>query len=408
MPVSPRVFISYSHESPEHKNRVLAFASRLVREGVDATLDQWEREDPPGGWPLWMEQHIAHSDFVILVCTDIYCRRVEMPLEQQAGAGVFWEANLIRNRLYSSKGVDKRFLPAHFGEANPDQIPEMLHGRSSYQIDTPEGYIALYRRLTGQPEVERPELGQIVVLPSISSTRDQVQADESEVTLSAPASFTKLHPLVRFHASEFRSLRYDQPTLIRFDNYLSVPVKICWIDYEGNCDWSNVGTLEPGGSRLMQSYVTHPFIAATAEGQTIALFEPGPDPGIAAVTNELVAEAGILDTTPYIKLQAMARFDESQFRSEPAEELTWVRFDNYLREPVSVYWLDFDGKRQPSGVIDPGRSAQVQVSVGYPWVVTKAEGDSAGQALALFVASDEPGIAEITEKLAARIRHQGA
>jgi len=48
----PKVFISYSHDSPEHADKVLAFANKLRSEGIDAVLDQYE-ESPPEGWPMW-------------------------------------------------------------------------------------------------------------------------------------------------------------------------------------------------------------------------------------------------------------------------------------------------------------------------------------------------------------------
>lgn len=37
----PRVFISYSHDSPEHKRWVIEFATTIRGRGVDAILDQW-------------------------------------------------------------------------------------------------------------------------------------------------------------------------------------------------------------------------------------------------------------------------------------------------------------------------------------------------------------------------------
>jgi hypothetical protein len=35
----PKVFISYSHDSPEHRDRVLVLSKRLQEEGVDCTID---------------------------------------------------------------------------------------------------------------------------------------------------------------------------------------------------------------------------------------------------------------------------------------------------------------------------------------------------------------------------------
>jgi hypothetical protein len=36
----PTVFISYSHDSTEHSDRVLALSDRLRAEGVDAMIDR--------------------------------------------------------------------------------------------------------------------------------------------------------------------------------------------------------------------------------------------------------------------------------------------------------------------------------------------------------------------------------
>jgi hypothetical protein len=49
---SPAVFISYSHDSPEHEAEVLALANRLREDGNDAVLDQY-LSFPPEGWDLW-------------------------------------------------------------------------------------------------------------------------------------------------------------------------------------------------------------------------------------------------------------------------------------------------------------------------------------------------------------------
>jgi len=38
----PKVFISYSHDSLEHKQWVHKVAVRLRESGIDAILDQWD------------------------------------------------------------------------------------------------------------------------------------------------------------------------------------------------------------------------------------------------------------------------------------------------------------------------------------------------------------------------------
>ena len=68
---TPKVFISYSHDSQEHKKWVLDLATRLRNNGVDAIIDQWELR-PGDDLPHFMETHLADSDYVVMVC----CRSI--------------------------------------------------------------------------------------------------------------------------------------------------------------------------------------------------------------------------------------------------------------------------------------------------------------------------------------------
>jgi len=40
--LTPKLFVSYSHDSQPHKDWVLQLATRLVKNGVDVILDQWD------------------------------------------------------------------------------------------------------------------------------------------------------------------------------------------------------------------------------------------------------------------------------------------------------------------------------------------------------------------------------
>ena len=54
---NPKVFISYSHDSADHEDRILQLTNRLRREGIDALIDQYQPA-PPTGWPMWMDREI--------------------------------------------------------------------------------------------------------------------------------------------------------------------------------------------------------------------------------------------------------------------------------------------------------------------------------------------------------------
>jgi TIR domain-containing protein len=95
------LFTSYSHDSPEHEQHVLALSDRLRKDGIDANLDQYEQA-PPDGWPFWMENQVRDSRFVLVVSSATYLRRVERREEPSKGHGVVWESNIIYNIKYGA------------------------------------------------------------------------------------------------------------------------------------------------------------------------------------------------------------------------------------------------------------------------------------------------------------------
>ena len=119
----PKVFISYSHDSPAHADRVLALANRLRAEGVEAILDQFEEFGPPEGWPQWMMTHLRTADFVLMVCTEHYYARVMGFEKPGTGQGVRWEGKLILQYLYEADTINQRFLPCSLGIGNRSTFP---------------------------------------------------------------------------------------------------------------------------------------------------------------------------------------------------------------------------------------------------------------------------------------------
>src|SRR5436305_14829781 len=90
----PKVFISYSWDSPEHLDRVLELSDRLRADGIDCILDQYEVA-PPEGWQRWMERQIEEADFVLVICTARYLRRVKGEEKPDVENGVRWESVIM-------------------------------------------------------------------------------------------------------------------------------------------------------------------------------------------------------------------------------------------------------------------------------------------------------------------------
>jgi hypothetical protein len=173
-------FISYSHDSPEHSDRVLAFANKLRSLGVDVEIDQYHSR-PEEGWPQWCEVQLRpeNSKFVLLICTRAYRDRVENKIPADEGRGVYWEGGIINQYIYNAK-AGGRFIPVLLGDESSESVPIRLQGLTEFRIKTfdlgDSGFEALYRELTGQPAVVKPTLGAKVPLGERTLSAPQVAA----------------------------------------------------------------------------------------------------------------------------------------------------------------------------------------------------------------------------------------
>jgi hypothetical protein len=156
-----RVFISYSHDSTEHQQRVLALAERLRKDGVDAQLDQYVAGTPRKGWPRWMEDQLDWAQFVLVICTGTYQRRFLGREEPGKGKGADWEGSLITLELYHARSDTSKFVPVLFDPEDNRFIPGQLSGHTHYLLNSEDNYAKLYDFLTGQAGVVPGELGKL-------------------------------------------------------------------------------------------------------------------------------------------------------------------------------------------------------------------------------------------------------
>jgi hypothetical protein len=153
---APSVFISYSHDSPEHKAWVLRLAADLRERGVDATLDQWDLA-PGQDVAAFMQRGILDSDRVILVCSSVYVRKAE------AGTGgVGFERLIVTGEVVQN--IDTRkFIPLVRANSSEPRIPRFLGPRLYIDFNDEAVYEAkreeLLRELLGAPATVKPRLG---------------------------------------------------------------------------------------------------------------------------------------------------------------------------------------------------------------------------------------------------------
>lgn len=96
----PRVFISYSWDSAAHKAWVKQLAKRLADDGAVVILDQWEVA-LGDQLPQFMEQSVETADYVLMICTPGYKRRVD---SRSGGGG--YEGHIITAKAFG--GHDPR------------------------------------------------------------------------------------------------------------------------------------------------------------------------------------------------------------------------------------------------------------------------------------------------------------
>lgn len=152
----PKVFISYSWDSPEHRAWVTQLAMMLRQNGIEVILDQWHvrlGEDLAN----FMARSVRESDRVLMICTETYVQKA-----QQRQGGVGYEQMLVTAQIMREVGTAK-FIPIVRQTAQPRQLPDELAGRLYVDLsDGPEQHENLLRLIRDlhNLNVPLPPLGQ--------------------------------------------------------------------------------------------------------------------------------------------------------------------------------------------------------------------------------------------------------
>jgi hypothetical protein len=153
---APRLFISYSHDDQAHKDWVLMLATRLVANGVDVLLDQWDMR-LGSDLPRFMETGLSGADRVLAVCSTAY---VDKSNRGQGGVG--YEKMVLTGQLMRDITAD-RIIPVIRNNASSDVLPTFLLSRLYVDFRAEEVFEARYAELLRDihdlPVAPRPPLG---------------------------------------------------------------------------------------------------------------------------------------------------------------------------------------------------------------------------------------------------------
>ncbi|MEO6725098.1 MAG: TIR domain-containing protein, partial [Blastocatellia bacterium] len=188
----PKVFISYSHDTREHRLRVYDLLKKLRADGVLCVTDH-TMISPPEGWRAWMQDQIKEAHFTLVVCTETYCRRAERKEKPGVGLGATWEAALITDEIYRNTTRNERFIPVVFDKEDVAHIPSQLGQVSYYRVDLDDGYELLLRHLTNQPLFEEtPVAEKMRELPPINRKIEPAKLKYDSNSLPSPTNATRV------------------------------------------------------------------------------------------------------------------------------------------------------------------------------------------------------------------------
>ena len=175
----PKVFISYSHDSPEHKRWVLELGAKLRHNGVDVVLDRWDLT-PGDNFTQFMEAGVRDLDWVLVICTDNYVRKAN---DRKGGVG--YEVQIVTAQLVENLGIDK-FIPIIRHASGQEKTPTFLGGRVyiDFTDDSQfnEKFNDLLHKLYEVPVEKKPPLGESL-FAQLSSGQGASSSEETDTQL---------------------------------------------------------------------------------------------------------------------------------------------------------------------------------------------------------------------------------
>ena len=154
--MEPKVFISYSHDSDEHKNWVLQLATRLRSNGVDVVLDSWNTR-LGSDLASFMERGLSRSQRIICVCSEEYVKKAN---DGKGGAG--YEKQIMTAELIEDQNTEW-IVPLIVNNTSKKKVPTFLGARKYISFEDvllyENKYEELLRDLLDEPILPIPPIG---------------------------------------------------------------------------------------------------------------------------------------------------------------------------------------------------------------------------------------------------------
>ncbi len=126
----PRVFVSYSHTSPDHDKWVEALATFLRENGIDARLDIWHLRHGMD-LPQFMTNELILAERVVLVSDERYAEKADGRV-----GGVGWETMIVQGDMMQQPPQSTKYLVIVRSEDMERGLPRYL--RSKFALQWPQ------------------------------------------------------------------------------------------------------------------------------------------------------------------------------------------------------------------------------------------------------------------------------
>lgn len=273
----PRVFVSYSWDTEEHKKRVRQLATQLREHGIDARLDAWHLKGRT--IPSFMNSEVRNADFILAVCSPGYRQKVHAAEDGDRSTGSGWEMEVITGLQFNDNR--NKTVPVLMSGAWAEAAPDFLLSYPYFDLSSSEQeaeseYRRLREKLMGQEPVAPPlgippESSEEAVAPLFETKTAErmalaadlapntfllsaASAEESVIDLAEGGVFTKhlveglagaadldadgtvsARELVEYVTHQIANERWERET--------GVPAPICYIQSEADYPFMGEGSL---------------------------------------------------------------------------------------------------------------------------------------------------------------------
>lgn len=156
----PKVFISYAWGDKDYQNEVLAFSSKLVRDGIEVVIDKWNLSEGNNTY-AYMEKCVTDPTItnVLMLLDPKYAEKAD-----SRSGGVGAETQIISAQVYQ-KVEQTKFIPIVMRREEDGSIckPTYLQSILHFDLTNPEEYDDTYQRLVrklyGVDSFKKPLLG---------------------------------------------------------------------------------------------------------------------------------------------------------------------------------------------------------------------------------------------------------